>query len=913
MPELRNILMRSAATLLALAVMPDVVGSVALAQEVAQSEGIETIVVNARKRSEDVQKTPIAITAVSAADMQRANITEVPDLGRITPSLTFSTVSYDSFDAFVTLRGISVTDVLLQQEPSVGIYIDGVYEATSLGTQMQSLKDIDHVEVLKGPQGTLYGRNTTGGAVNIYTKLPSYDGVSGDATVGIGNYSYYETSGDLNVPIVAEKVALRLDGQYSDQGDGFGYDEENKRQLDDPMIYNFRAALRLNPTDDLEIVLRGDYSHGKTNSHTTKLVGAEPGATLANEEVGLETGLGFGAFTPAGLAQSYARLLASVPSSYYDAALAPGSGNFAKVDNAGGSLTATYNFNPDLSLKSITAYRWLGKTFAGDVTGAPFDVLVSNDAVTDHQLSQEFNLNGNGFDNKLKYIVGAYYFYSTGYDDQRATVAPDLFGAFGLPQTINQDVSQATSKAIFSQATYTIVPGLSLTGGLRETWDNKTLITSNRTSAGTCLAAFPPPPIDLCSVPYSVDFSNTSYTASLDYSVTDDTLVYARTGRAYKAGGFNEREQANVGLPYFKPFAPEVDTDYEVGVKSDLLDRKLRIDADLYHSEYDQIQETQIIVGIGGNPESVIGNFGRAHIDGAEFELDAKPTEALLLRATGSYAGFSYDEGAPPGSDGKAQGVPKFQGSLSATYTVPTGVGPLELTSNWSWLSRVDFQTPNHDTTGALPHSLTQQGSYGLLDAHATLFLDNDTVEVTAWAKNILDRHYIVGALDLNGLGYAIDYLGAPATFGFTLTKHFGPYGNTAAATPEPPPAPPAPVPPPAVKAPEAQRSFQVFFDFDKSNITEAAAKVIQAAADAVKAGNVVQITVTGHTDTVGTASYNQGLSERRATAAKRQLVSDGVADGEITTIGVGKTGLLVPTGDGVREPQNRRAEIVLQ
>ena len=142
-------------------------------------------------------------------------------------------------------------------------------------------------------------------------------------------------------------------------------------------------------------------------------------------------------------------------------------------------------------------------------------------------------------------------------------------------------------------------------------------------------------------------------------------------------------------------------------------------------------------------------------------------------------------------------------------------------------------------------------------------------------------------------------------------------FGASAAPSPEaaapPPPPPAAPAPASVVATPESARSFQVFFDFDKSDITSAAAKVIQAAADAVKAGNVVKITVTGHTDTVGTASYNQALSERRAAAVKGTLVSDGVSDGEITTIGVGKTGLLVPTADGVREPQNRRAEIVLQ
>jgi outer membrane protein OmpA-like peptidoglycan-associated protein len=197
---------------------------------------------------------------------------------------------------------------------------------------------------------------------------------------------------------------------------------------------------------------------------------------------------------------------------------------------------------------------------------------------------------------------------------------------------------------------------------------------------------------------------------------------------------------------------------------------------------------------------------------------------------------------------------------------------------------------------------------YGVINAR--IGVDTGAFEVSLFAKNLLDNQQIIKHPNVDGVQEA--YTLTPLTVGLNVTAHF------AAATQSPEPAaapvpPPAPTVPPPAPVAEAKRSFQVFFDFDKSTITEAAAKVIHAAADAVKAGNVVQIAVTGHTDTVGTASYNQGLSERRAGAVKQQLVTDGVATGDITTTGVGKTGLLVPTADGVREPQNRRAEIVLQ
>jgi outer membrane protein OmpA-like peptidoglycan-associated protein len=183
---------------------------------------------------------------------------------------------------------------------------------------------------------------------------------------------------------------------------------------------------------------------------------------------------------------------------------------------------------------------------------------------------------------------------------------------------------------------------------------------------------------------------------------------------------------------------------------------------------------------------------------------------------------------------------------------------------------------------------------------------------VSFYGQNILNQLY--RSYTVPALGDIATY-GMPATWGMELTAKFGPFRKPApeAAPPVPAPEPAAPPPAPVVAAPEPQRLFQVFFDFDKSEITEAAARVIEAAAATVKAGNVARITVTGHTDTVGTDRYNQALSERRAAAVRDGLIADGVGAGEITTSGVGKRGLLVPTADGVREPQNRRAEIVLQ
>jgi outer membrane protein OmpA-like peptidoglycan-associated protein len=199
-----------------------------------------------------------------------------------------------------------------------------------------------------------------------------------------------------------------------------------------------------------------------------------------------------------------------------------------------------------------------------------------------------------------------------------------------------------------------------------------------------------------------------------------------------------------------------------------------------------------------------------------------------------------------------------------------------------------------------------------IVNASVQYVSPDDQYEVVAGGTNITNDRYIVTGSVNYGAGFVDGTYDAPAEWYLTVRVKFHPAPPTAVNVPPAPTVDAVQPPPPAAK-PEAQREFQVFFDFDKSDITDAAAKVIQAASDAIKAGNVVKITVTGHTDTVGSAKYNQALSERRAAAVKAGLVSDGVSGEEITTIGVGKTGLLVPTADGVREPQNRRAEIVLQ
>jgi outer membrane protein OmpA-like peptidoglycan-associated protein len=389
-------------------------------------------------------------------------------------------------------------------------------------------------------------------------------------------------------------------------------------------------------------------------------------------------------------------------------------------------------------------------------------------------------------------------------------------------------------------------------------------------------------------------------------------MAYVRFAQGYESGGF-------AGFATGNEFNPETNNEYEIGAKTDWLNKRLRVNLDFFDNELSNLQvESALAVP---PPQLFLQetlNAGSATVEGMEAQIIAVPTENLTTHLNVGYLHTKFNQNysttcsntaAPADCSGLHFAMaPKWTLALGSDYVqdLPNEWGTATFSAEWDYKSGLYTADPVYPSS--------YQPGYGLVNLSVTLADPSDKYAIEFYGTNVLNRHYASGYTDPSGLT-AWFKQGEPAMWGLKITAKFGPFRSEEPPAPVPAPPPEAPVAPPApvVKAPEAARQFQVFFDFDKSDITSAAAQVIEAAAEAVKAGNVVRLTVTGHTDTVGSAKYNQALSERRAAAVKGQLVSDGVASGEITATGVGKTGLLVPTADGVREPQNRRAEIVLQ
>jgi iron complex outermembrane receptor protein len=759
--------------------------------------GLQDIVVTARKRAESLQKVPVAVTAVTAVQLAQNRVVSINDLGQLTPSLTFQQSSYSTFGTLIGIRGQKTGDTVLSQTPSIGIYIDDVYAPSTISTGVDNFYDVHSVEVLKGPQGTLYGRNTTGGAVKIENNAPDYAGFYGSAKLGFGNYGSDEQAAMVNVPLVDDKVAFRGVFEHN-QHDGYARDLNNDRDVADSNTFSARGTLRLDPTDRFNITLRGNYEHGRSGGVIANLAAIQPvfGANGAPTfspallNVGLETGsISFADLLPfltggTPTAAQFANVIAGQQQAYADLQkyLKPGyrvaysDRQFNRIGDAGGSVNSTYKLTDDLSIKSVTSYQHAFQHADADVDATPYIVLEGPADYTDlNQFTQELQLSGSAFDRKLQYTAGAYYYKMKGDDNSPG----ELELPFLNPDNPVNTLDHLTDRSIsgYGQATYEILPEVHITGGLRYT-SERTSLTSKSVVGPDDTCNVPPPggvngaP---CSDTFSHSFSNISYTGGVDWQATSDIMVYFRTGRGFKAGGQNQRGTVQGG---FDAFSPEVVTDYEIGAKMDLLDHRLRIDGAVYRSNYKDIQRSVLAVTSNNQTITEILNAAKARIWGAELETTFRPVHWLTIQLNGAYTDPKYLSYTSDGIDlshDAFQDQPKWQGNLAVTYSDKLALGSLDTvltaTVNQTYQSKVSL---GPDNTSIYDGNYSVQGSYGLLNMRVGLEFPRYGLTIEGWVKNLTNHHYYTGATNLTGaLGVGNAYLSDPRTFGFDIIKRF--------------------------------------------------------------------------------------------------------------------------------------------
>lgn len=750
------------------------------------------IVVTARRRDERIQDTPIAITALTAELLENRQIQQTQDLERVTPSLQFKPagqLSGNSASSVVFIRGVGQVDPTAAVDPGVGVYLDEVYLGRAVGGAID-FGDIASVEVLRGPQGTLFGRNTIGGAILVRTRQPELGEFSGRARFRIGNDNLYEGFAALNIPI-GDTAAARVSGGFRKR-DGYVIRAFDGLDLGNDNSYSFNGALKWEPSPSFDLFLRADYSRRDEHGAPFVFAGINEQAPVA-AIVSVAAGCPGATIPFAPIAPGNPRFGPPNVPMINDARCAndfQARGPFVNGGTApvmsrsevwGVGATGTIRLTDAATIKLITAYRDTESRGIRDADNTPFLMITTDVGAKSWQFSQEVQLQLDW--GPFNAILGGYYFNEA--TRERATVplafppSPPVIASIlaGGPGSRDLQISRLKTDSLagFGEISFEPAKGLELSGGLRYTTDRKTF-------QGTVLNLFPgtqpdPNPLPTLAIPqggplflynrpFSRTFSALTGSASVQYRWSNAISTYASYARSFKSGGFNTRYNAappgNVPLP----FDEESVTSYEVGAKTNI--GRLRLNLAAFQADYDDIQ---LIFRQGVVP--LLFNAGKARIRGVEAEASYRAPWGLILDAGAS---FLDDEirsvTAVPGATATvAPGddlplTPDLQANIGLAFEFDLG-GQTTLTPRFdgSYTSKVAF------ITGSIP--LIEEDGYFVANASLTLKLA-DRYELSGGVQNLFDERYLIqGNASLATLGYAERIFARPRSWYVQLSGRF--------------------------------------------------------------------------------------------------------------------------------------------
>ncbi len=799
--------------------------------------GLGDIVVTAQKYEQKLQETPISIVAVDAEGLVSMGVNSLSGFDSFIPNVSIGgTMGQGNSMAAFSIRGIGGgASGFVTQESSVGVYIDDVLFARPNGALLDLL-DIERLEVLRGPQGTLFGRNTAGGAIRYVTKKPEFNEVAGNVKVQIGSRSMFNVSGNLNVPL-SDTLALRA--SFSKKGqDGFVTRLMDGDKAGDTNSSVGRVQLRWKPTDRLDVNLSGDWIRSQDDGNATITRGFSPTdlyptALYANNAVGeqarrlvpatwlpnlnnnLTTGGSFAGYSTA--AQDIAYYQDRVTDRY---TVFGGSPELNKLKTYGLAATIAYDLTDSITVKSLTGYRNTKQIQNQDFDRTPLPLYQLNEKIDIEYVTQELQLVGSSFEDRLKWVVGGFYYWDHADDYRRRlgtsgnsdsllsdTLAP-LTAAQGRGLgELEQKLITTKSLAFFGQGTMQFTEALSVTAGLRWTEDQKDFTGFRETRGRVCLnsSGVPvgaPTSTVTCAVgfPGSTDASiqhgskgkwqNWSPRFTVDYRWTPDVMTYVSASRGFKGGGFNDALSTRCptnslivcGLSEFKP---ETLWTYEAGLRSDLFDRKVRFNLTAFLIKYRDLQIQYIDPGPPPVQYTLNGN---STVKGFEAEFMAAPTDGLLLRASVGYTDSKYDDDVRDGAGNvKIEKTvpyfrsPKWSYTLGASYSVPVrGDDDLAFDVNWGW--------KDTQASTAIPTNSVQMPSYGLLNGRIE-YKSKAGWTLAVFGNNLTNTYYYTSAFDPAGpankvspgttlphdavFGYAMLDLGKPREFGVELGYKF--------------------------------------------------------------------------------------------------------------------------------------------
>lgn len=753
----RVALLSTGAVFAGLVVIAAILAPVASAQNnpTAEAGGLEEVLVTARKREERLQDTPISISAFSGNRLEAQNISQITRIQDFTPNLVFQNTPSNSgvgSNAAVFIRGIGQKDFAPTVDPGVGIYIDGAYLGRTVGGVFDLL-DVERVEILRGPQGTLFGRNTIGGAVSITTRKPDAE-FGGTADIKLGTDDRFDVRGSLNVPLSDTFYAKVSAASF--RQDGYVFRPDGK-DLGDQDYKIGRIALRWIATDDLEFNLAADYSRDKTNGppivitnfvREPVLTGASNFVTLNNAFVFFDPATG-----PGNPELCFAPQNAANTACYNDRIIAGrhtnlGSGaNFSDIETTSATLTIDWDFGP-AQLKSITAYRKIDGSFAQDRDGAPQPVggPLQNpvnhvyDIFEQDQFSQELQLLGKALDDRLDWLVGLYYFTEDGQDVNPIAFRPVTAQSGGY--------FDYESSAIFAQLTYKVTDRLSITPGVRYTEEDRKYLPDQYIDGLPIgplgFPCFVPDVHVPCVagdriVPYEIVESSTSELTpyfNVAYQWMPGFMTYATYSEGFKSGGYTQR--IFPPEPSLPSFEPEYVKSYEIGFKLEALSGDMRLNGAVYYTDY---TDMQLLVADASRIGPFITNAGKAEIKGFELEWAWAFADGWRIDAGVGYTDPKFKE-----LQGSVQGLTLDSDFvLISDWNLSVALEKALILGNDSTLTpRVDWSWRSEFSTNAngVPDPWLVQPDYSVVNASVTWRSAQERYTVTAGVDNLTDEEY---------------------------------------------------------------------------------------------------------------------------------------------------------------------------
>ena len=727
----------------------------AAANDQGQDSATGTIVITARRTEEKLQRVPASVSAFNSRALDRIQAQDTSGLQGAVPNLNIVQGRGSSNATNIFIRGIGQPDALQTFDPAVGVYVDDVYLSRIRGSQLDLL-DLDRIEVLRGPQGTLYGKNTIGGAIKFVTRRPG-DTLRAEGTIAGGSYDQLEGKGTLSGPIsTGFSVGVSVLGA---RRDGFVEDSADDREYNNKKTFAGRAAVALNPTSKVRVDLTADYqrddAHLNVGRPVNNLTTFSGGVLVVTDPVG------------------------SGPY-HWEGRTTPGLPNSTKLKHYGFAGTTAVDLTDTLSLKSITAYRNLKTRDFVDIDATQYEVGDVFVGVDQNQFSQEFQAAYTG--GRLNAVAGLYYLREHITSHQEA-YADDLLGPLflnsGFLRTVDDKLT-TKSYAAYANASYEIVPTVRLSAGIRYTKETKDYF---RTTS-TFFSLLPAFNSTYAFAPSKGKWRDWSPMASLDWQATPTTMLYARVAKGFKSGGFNGRANS---VAESTEYDPETVWSYEAGFKTTIANQ-LRLNGAVFDNEYKDFQarvsglDTDPVTGLPSPKLSVL-NAGKLRIRGAELEAAWTPVKQLLIDGQLGYLDAKYkqfDDSRFTNFGGSRAFqtpafAPKWTLRLGAQYAFDLGsAGGITIGGQTRYRSRQALAVDNTlVNTNTKVEGLFQNG-YWVHDARIVWEDASKKFAVGLYGYNLTKKAYKTDAQEFSSVGsIRTVYYGAPRTVTLRLTARY--------------------------------------------------------------------------------------------------------------------------------------------